>query len=552
MQAEQEQALTAPIMVKGKPAQWHDTRAMLRDKARLHGDKVFAVIDGRALSYVEMDRLSDCVGANLAARGIGEGDCVASMMFNCAEQVLAWFGANKIGAIWAPFNASLTGDDFAYTLRDSGARVLIVDQENAGKLASLPADVRASLSIFVVGGGSADADDFERLLAQSPAPVPEIALGPQTPALILYSGGTTGMPKGIVLPQFAMICVGYRYGEVLAVSAADHHYTTLPLFHASGTQLGILGPLINDMTVTMDKRFSVSGYWQRVRASGATIIDPIGTMMSALVQEPESAQDRQHKVRITTGVNGQIPPHIPQAFTRRFGIPIVDIYGNSESGGAMLTSNQLGAQAEGSVGHPNGWSQIAILDEHDNCLPPGKTGKIVLRPTIPFSFMLGYHNNHKKTAETWRNLWLHTGDLGRIDDAGYLFFVGRELHWIRRRGENISAYEIESIISQHPGVKECIVMGVPSELGEEDVKAWIIAGAVRPSEEELVNWCITRMAPFKVPRFFEFTDSFPRSAAKQEVERGKLKPRGNENAWDRERHMGRLSGQSAGRPNKGN
>ena len=296
------------------------------------------------------------------------------------------------------------------------------------------------------------------------------------------------------------------------------------------------------MTATIDRRFSASGYWQRVRECGATVIDPIGTMMTALVQQPAAAGDRGHRVRVTTGVNGQIPPTVPVEFTRRFGVTIVDIYGNTECGAAMATSNI--AQVPGSVGHPNGWSEIAILDEHDNLLPADQIGKIALRPTVPFSFMLGYHKNPAKTAETWRNLWVHTGDLGRIDAGGNLYFVGREAHWIRRRGENISAHEIESIISQHPGVRECIVIGVPSPLGEEDVKAWLIPSDERPTEEQLARWCIGRMAPFKVPRYFEFTESFPRSATKQEVERPKLKLRGNEGAWDRDVHLGRLSGQA--------
>ena len=549
-----------PIRVKGRLARWHDAPALLRDKAREHGDKFFCEIDGRRLHYRETDALCDRVGAHLAALGVEPGDRVGSLMFNCAEQLFGWIGSNRIGAVWAPFNAGLAGDDLAYTLRDSGARMLIVDTENAPKIAALPHDLRDSLKVFVAAPhGSAEGwevcaemcaqhgfEPFDRLVAEAPPALPAVILGPGMPAMILYSGGTTGLPKGIVLPHFAFVCVGFRYGEVLGAGAADHHYTTLPMFHASGIQLGILGPLLNDMTATIDRRFSASGYWQRVRDCGATIIDPIGTMMTALVQQPAGAGDRVHRVRVTTGVNGQIPPTVPAEFTRRFGVTIVDIYGNTECGAAMATSNI--AQVPGSVGHPNGWSEIAILDEHDNLLPAGAIGRIALRPTVPFSFMLGYHNDPGKTAETWRNLWVHTGDLGRIDAGGNLFFVGREAHWIRRRGENISAHEIESIISQHPGVRECIVIGVPSPLGEEVVKAWLIASDPRPGAEELARWCIGRMAPFKVPRYFEFTDGFPRSATKQEVERPKLKQRGNEGAWDRELHLGRLSaqGNSAG------
>ena len=543
-------------MVKGRAVHWPDPASLMRDKARQHGDKVFTEIDGRKLTYREIDMLSDRVGANLAMLGIVPGQRVGSLMFNCAEQLLGWMGTNRIGAVWSPFNASLTGDDLVYTLRDSGVSVLIVDVENAPKIAALPADLRSTFQVFVATPfGVADAaelvsalcaqhsfESFARLLGID-ATLPNVIVDPGMPGMILYSGGTTGLPKGIILPQFANVVVGLRYGEAVAAKAGDHHYTTLPMFHGSGIQLGIVGPLLNDMTSTIDRRFSASGYWKRVRETGATVIDPIGTMMTALVHQPISDDDQRHTVRISTGVNGQIPATVPIEFTRRFGIKIVDIYGNTECGCAIASCNL--AQVPGSVGHPNGWSEIAIMDEYDNTLATGEVGKIVLRPTIPFSFMLGYHNNPVKTAETWRNLWVHTGDLGYLDAGGNLFFVGREAHWIRRRGENISAHEIESILSLHSGVRECIVIGVPSPLGEEDVKAWIIPADTRPTEVELARWCIARMAPFKVPKYFEFTEAFPRSATKQEVERPKLKLLGNDNAWDREKHMGRLSGQGA-------
>lgn len=534
------------ILVKGVPARWLDVPELVRDKARAHGDAPFCVVEGQALSYRELDERSDRVAANLAAAGVAPGDCVASLMFNCVEQLLAWIGASKLGAIWAPLNGSLTGDDLTHTLRDTGATLLVVDEDGADKLDAVPADLVERLQIYVATPAASHARfaTFAELLAPASA-LPARRIGPQTPAMILYSGGTTGLPKGVVLPQFALVCAAYRYGEVMGVSPQDRHYSTLPLFHAGGVEIGILGPLANDMRTTLDRRFSASTYWDRVRDTGATVIDPLGTMMTVLAQQPQTPRDREHQARIGIGVTGQVPEWVPQAFERRFGVTVVDIYGNTESGGAMLTSNQSSLRAPRLVGHPNGWSQIAILDDHDGELPAGQVGRIAMRPTIPYTFMLGYHNNPAKTVEVWRNLWLHTGDLGQLDEAGNLYFVGRQAHWLRRRGENISAHEVESILSEHPAVAECIVVGVPSELGEEDVKAWIIARGETPAPEALAQWCIDRMAPFKVPRYFQFVTEFPRSAAKQEVERAKLKALGNQGAWDRERHMGRLSAQGS-------
>ncbi len=529
------------ILIRGKPAPWNSVPELVRGKARQHGDRIFATIDGHDVSYTALDAAADRVAGHLRRIGIGPGECVASLLGNCAEQVFGWIGTNRAGAIWAPMNASLTGDDLVHTLRNSGASLLVTDQEGASRVAQLPAAIRSAVRLCLVGtqhGGEHIA--FASLL--EPADGPDgIRNRPGDPAMILYTGGTTGLPKGVVLPHFAIVSAGYRYGETLSATSADRHYTSLPLFHASGVQLGIVGPLLNDMTVVMDRRFSASGYWQRVREVGATIIDPISTMMSVLVQQPPSSLDRRHRVRITTGVNAQIPPAVPEDFTRRFGIPIVDIYGQSETGGAMATSNRPGSQMPGSVGRPHGWSHVAILDDNDCELPPGVQGIIALRPTIPFTFMLGYQNDPEATRKAWRNLWFHSGDLGHLDEHGNLFFTGRQSHWLRRRGENISAYEIEAVLTRHAAVREAIVTGFPSELGEDDVKAWIVPEGERPSEIDLIRWCLASLAAFKVPRYIAFVDDFPRSATKREVERTKVKAWAPDGHWDREAVLGRLT-----------
>jgi carnitine-CoA ligase len=529
------------ILIRGMPAPWNSVPELVRGKARQHGNKVFATIDGRDVSYRELDVLSDRVAANLARMGIGPGACVASLLGNCAEQVFGWIGTNKTGAIWAPLNASLTGDDLLHTLRNSGAQMLVTDAEGLSRVMQLPIAIRSGVRLCLVDARHGnETPSFASLLEPGNTP-PRVQNRPGDPAMILYTGGTTGLPKGVVLPHFAIVSAGYRYGETLSATSADRHYTSLPLFHASGVQLGIVGPLLNDMTVVMDRRFSASGYWQRVRDVGATIIDPISTMMSVLVQQPASPLDRQHQVRITTGVNAQIPPAVPEEFARRFSIPIVDIYGQSETGGAMATSNRLGSQMPGSVGKPHGWSQVAILDENDCELPPGVQGNIALRPTVPFTFMLGYQNDAEATRKAWRNLWFHSGDLGHLDEQGNLFFTGRQSHWLRRRGENISAYEIEAVLTRHEAVREAIVTGFPSELGEDDVKAWIVSEGDPPSEVELIRWCLASLAAFKVPRYIAFVDDFPRSATKREVERAKVKAWPATGHWDRDAVLGRLS-----------
>jgi carnitine-CoA ligase len=527
------------ILIRGEPARWNSVPDLVRDKARQHGDKVFATVGGTSLTYRQLDALSDAVAASLARAGVRPGDCVGSLLANCPEQLLGWIGTSKARAIWAPLNASLSNDDLAHTLRNSGARLLVTDAEGAAKVAQLPAELRDGVELCLT-------ERFAEWQANTELP-PADRNAPGDPAMILYTGGTTGLPKGVVLPHFAIVAAGYRYGETLQATASDRHYTSLPLFHASGVQLGIIGPLLNDMTTVMDRRFSASNYWQRVIQADATIIDPISTMMSVLVQQLPGPLDRAHRVRISTGVNAQIPPSVPEEFTRRFGVPIVDIYGQSETGGAMATANRVDSAVPGSVGRPHGWSQVAIVDDNDCELPPGVQGTIVLRPTVPFTFMLGYQNDPEATRKAWRNLWFHSGDLGMLDEGGNLFFVGRQAHWLRRRGENISAYEIEAVLTRHPSVREAIITAVPSELGEDDIKAWIIPEGPSPDEVELIRWCLGAIAPFKVPRYIAFVDDFPRSATKREVERAKVKAWSGAGHWDREAVLGRLSPEALAR-----
>lgn len=538
------------MLIHGKPAEWHTIGALVAARAAANGDAFAFEIVGRRLSYAELHGLTDRVAANLHALGIGKGDRVCSFMFNCAEQVLLWLGACKIGAVFTPFNAALVGADLAYTLTDAGGAVLAVDQENRPKLDALDPALRDGVTLFLTDGPADGAyRDFAELLAGD-APPPDVRVGPEDPAVIMYTGGTTGLPKGVVLPHFAWICAGYRYVECFETRPGDHHYSMLPLFHVGAMQLGILGPLVADIPATVDKWFSAKTYWQRCRETGATIIDPIGSMLMFLLERPQSPDDRDHKVRISLGAWAQMH-HLRDRFQDRFGIPMVNVYSMSEGGGVLLIANRLPVTKPDSNGRGWGWAEVGIVDEDDNLLPPGAVGEIVLRPLVPYSFMLGYHNNPRRTVECWRNLWYHTGDLGEMDADGDLYFIGRQAHWLRKGGENVSAYEVENILVDYPGIREVTVVGVPAESGEDEVKAFIVEEEGKTLDPAaMIAWCDERMAAFKVPRYIEIVDAFPRSATKQDVERHKLKAMPNDKAWDAEATLGRRSARGGPRRKK--
>lgn len=538
------------MRMNGRDIPWTDIGALISDKARRHGDRFFAEVDGTPITHAELDRRSKAVAAALKALGIAKGDRVASFMFNCVEQLVTMFATTRSGVVYTPINAGLVGDDLIHTIVDSGTKVLILDELNQPKLDNLPAELRARLTVFLVG--SADRADGVRPFADLEAADPSMEppeLGPSDPALILYTGGTTGRPKGVVLPHFSFVLAGIRYGETFAARPGEVHFTTLPLFHAAAIQFAVFGPLVNDMTTFVDARFSPSTYWTRVREVKANVIDPIGSMLTLIEKQPADPLDRTHHARAMAGVTGAVPADVPARFVERFGVPMVSIYGLTEAGGAMITAARVDDPTPGtggSNGKSHGWAEIMIADQHDMPLPAGQVGRILLRPTFPNMFMSHYHGDPAKTVASFGNFWLHTGDIGHVDASGNLYFAGRESHWIRRRGENISAYEIEEILARMPGVAEAVVIPVQSELGEDDIKAFIIAAPdTTLAPEAVVGWCVERMAAFKIPRYIEFVDDYPRSVTKREIERGVLRKMPNDAAWDREAAMGRLSSQGA-------
>jgi len=497
-------------------------------------------IGGRRLSYAEIDDLSNQVAAGLLAIGTQKGDRVCSSMFSCMEGLLLWFGTVKIGAIWVPLNVGLIGEDLAYTLENTEASILVIDGHNREKMDN-PAVARQlpSRRYFVGDAKPPGYEPFSTLL-HAGGLVTSNEIGPEDPAVIIYTGGTTGMPKGVVLPHFAWICAGLRYIEALDPRPDDHHFSVGPMFHVSGLMAGIIGPMSARIPSTLEGTFSVSRFWDRVRETNASIIDPVGSILVLLCRQPSSDADRTHRVRVALGITGQIPAEIPEQFTERFGIGLLNLYSLTEAGGLLIVNNPLGSSNPKANGKPSYWTEVQIVDELGQSLPPKTLGNITLRPGVPYSFMLRYHNDPVGTLNAITNLWLHTGDLGYLDDDGFLYFVGRQAHWLRRRGENISSFEVESIIAKYPGVAEVAVIGVPSELGEEEVKAFIVVAEAHEIEpENLIGWCVERMATFKIPRFIEFISALPRSVTKGEIERHKLKALPNTSAWDRERVFGR-------------
>jgi len=502
-----------------------------------YGEKPLLIIRDRILTYADADRLSNIVANQLMKYGVRKGDVVATFMYNSLEQALIWFGCAKMGAVYAPLNVSLVRDDLAYSLNDTGATLFILDEELTPAYNAAKSLLTFDPKVFVLGDiasvENTQAELFENL-TKGNAELPDIEVKSTDPMAIVYTGGSTSMPKGVLVSHLYYIGAAIRYAEIAEATEDDIHFANSHFFHIGGQQFAITGPLYNGMTGIMEKWFSASRYWDICRKYGVTIIDPIGTMIAVLLRQPPSDLDQKHKVKVGVGVaSGQVRGALHQEFERRFGAPMLEVYAMTEVG-VLICSERLNDRREGSSGKPHGWAEVMVVDQDDNPVPPNTLGQLLLRPQAINTYMIEYVNKPKETLAAWKNLWYHSGDLGYLDEDGYVYFVGREAHWIRRRGENVSAFEVEKALTEHPAITDCAVVGVPSDVGDEDIKAYIqiTEGAERPSPLELTNWCKEKIAYFKTPRYIEFVHSFPRTMTKNEIARHALRELGIGSAWD--------------------
>jgi carnitine-CoA ligase len=512
--------------------------ATLADQyAERYGDRVLAILDDDTVTYAELPERAGHVAAGLRDLGAGEGDRVAIMMGNRSEFLYAWFGILKLGAIEVPIHDAARGPGISHILNTTEARVLIVEDVFLEHVLPWLGDSPSVEHVVVVGTPPADTNgerplqDFADLLA-SPRTVETVQVGPGQPASILFTGGTTGPPKGVVLPHNHNINVGVSTAEVAGYTEDDVLLSVFPLFHANAKYMTLIAAMVAGAKAIVNRRFSASRFWEQCRREGVTAFNGMGEMLRILMKQPEAVDDPDNTVRVVVGAAAQRDQVLE--FENRYGLAILDVYGLTETG--PITFNTFDQRRAGSMGVPVAWYEVTIRDENDEEVPVGEAGEICIRPARPHVMMAGYWNNDSATIKSIRNLWFHTGDHGYRDADGFYFFKARETDSIRRRGENVSAWEVERVLALHDEILESAVYGVPSPLGGQEVMAAIVLRAdATPTPEALLDFCTERMAHFAVPRYLRFVDSLPKSHA-QRILKQELKAEGTEadGVWDRE------------------
>ena len=511
---------------------WEMTIGDLIDRvASRHPDKVYLHYQEHRVTYREFRDNCLRVAGLFSGLGVGHGDRVCVFLPNGREMLYAWMGLSRMGAICVPINTAYKQAEMAYILNDSEAKALVAHHS----LMDVAVDAAArcpTLEHTLVVGADRPAPGWREFWASmeeaDPSPTDDEAVKPQDISMLVYTSGTTGNPKGVMMTHQMYVAGGQGFATWTEATPDDRFFTCLPYFHANAQYYSTMGSLAIGATLVLEDRFSASRFWDQVKSSGATVVNFIGMMMPVLLKQPREDADRDNSVRVFYGSPAQAPEVLAE-FEERFGAKVLIAFGMTET--CYGTIERLGQPHRGgSSGLPR-WhpdprfrNELRIVDDQGNPLPPGQPGEITLRnPAV----MPGYWRNPERTQEALRDGWLHTGDLGQVDEDGYLYFVDRKKDVVRRRGENISSQEVEDVIKGHPGVLDCAVIAVPSDLGEEEVKAYVVPRssdehsfggvtsesgtpqAVTP--EDLVYWCAERLAYFKVPRYLELREDLPRT-----------------------------------------
>jgi carnitine-CoA ligase len=512
---------------------------LVRRRAEQEPDRRVVRFAQGGRTYGELDTRANQVANALRDLGLGKGDRAAVMLGNGVPFLDTWFGMAKLGVVEVPINTALRGNLLAYMLQQSGSRVLVVDAAWLDRVDAVRSQLPELAHVLTVGGAP-DADHpgavsgtapFDVVVSAASDADPGVPIDAWDRSCVLYTSGTTGPSKGVVLTHAANFRLGRTMSACVGLGTDEVLFTAFPLFHVAARYVSVLGAMLTDGDVVLHDRFSASRFWDICRQEGVTAVHYLGSLLTMLLKQPEGPAERDHTARLGYGAGAPVP--VWEAVERRFGIRLYELYGMTETG--AVTMNRADAYRPGSCGKVLPDCEVAIHDERDDPLPAGEVGEIVARPREPYIMVQEYLAMPEATLAAFRNLWFHTGDRGYFDADGYLYFVGRSKDAIRRRGENVSAYEVETALLEHDVVKECAVIGIDDEVsGEEIMAVLVVADGAMLTPESLLDHAQERLPHFAVPRYVRIVDALPMTPS-QRVEKYKLREEGiTDDTWDRE------------------
>lgn len=505
---------------------------ILKRQAERYGDRVLLVSGETRWTYAQTTAIAAASAQTLIDAGIKSGDRVALMCSNRPEFLQVFLGCAWLGAIVVPINTALRGLQLSHIFRNSRPSLLVVEAPFLAAVETVEADVERPSRIWMIGAATEASG-----ATISPMPLPalgaEAAAGlvrPGDTVAILYTSGTTGPAKGVCCPQAQMFWWGIYSARALGIREGDVLFTTLPLFHTNALN-AFYQAVLNGCTYVLESKFSASGFWAAARRHNATVGYLLGAMAAMLLAQTATADDKAHRLRVALG--GGVPPQIQGPFLERFGVPLLDGYGSTETN--FVFAGAIPSDRPGTMGYLADGIEARIVDADDAELPVGQAGELLLRAREPFAFATGYFGMPEKTVEAWRNLWFHSGDRVVRDSDGHYRFIDRMKDSIRRRGENVSSWEVEQAVQSHPAIAACAIYPLPSELGEDEVAVAILLEPGQSIEPvDVIRHCEGKIAYFAVPRYVRIVKEMPLTE-NGKIKKGVLREAGVTNdIWDRE------------------
>ncbi|MFD9669468.1 AMP-binding protein [Rhodococcus sp. NPDC059968] len=533
---------------------WHrnkpDTVNAVLDRAvAAHGDDVFLDFSGETFTYSDIARRVAQTANLLTSLGVKHGETVVTVLDNNVDAVATFFGINRIGAICVPVNTAYRGEFLRHQVADASATVVIAEPDYADRVMEVAGGLPALSNVLYRGARIPAVThpvdvavspptwmSFDEAVAQQSAVMPAPDVRPSDLSTLIYTAGTTGPSKGCMITHAYTLNMARQYLEVTTRRADEVAWTPLPLFHFNAWTCTVVTTAMLGSSASIAHRFSVSGFWPDIERTGTRVATLLGPMVSLLAQASDSPEMARCRGQLRVVQSSPFPRDYTTIWHERFGVELAgsNAYGLTEC--CLTTHLPLDQPAPaGSSGRENDDYDVRIFDDEDNEVAVGQPGEIVVRPKRPHVMFEGYWNRPEATASLTRNLWFHTGDIGRFDEDGFFYFVDRKKDYLRRRGENISSFEMETAFLSHPDISEVAVHAVHSEVTEDDVKVTaILSPGSTLTEEELCKWSIEMLPYFAVPRYIEFRTELPKNPVGR-VLKYVLRDEGKtELTWDRE------------------
>jgi crotonobetaine/carnitine-CoA ligase len=460
---------------------------------------------------------------------------VPVLMPNGAQFATTWLALATLGAVSTLVNTAFRGPALVHALNVSGADTVIVDAGLVDNLTAVAGELEHVRRLIVAGDVPGGVSDWDTLLLSEVETDDSTPISGEhsvrDPAMVLFTSGTTGPSKGCVLSHRYAVRQAQLMIDNLQLRGEDIFYCPFPMFHIDALVMTVTPAMVLGTTAAIAARFSASRFWDDIRRTRATVFDFMGATLTMLHKRPAREDDADNPARLAWGVP---VPEFAAEFEQRFGLQLVELYGSTDAGIPMYHPVDV-VRRPGSCGKVLPQYDVRLVDDNGCEVAVGQVGEILVRPNEPSLMSDGYYGMPEATIASRRDLWFHTGDLARRDEGGYHYFVGRRTDSIRRRGENISAFEVEEVVKLHPAVLDAAAFGVPSELTEDDV---MVAVVPRSGQEfdpaALVEFCASRMAAHMLPRYVDVVESLPRTPT-EKVEKGVLRDRGvTPTTWQRQ------------------